>query len=105
MIAKCEVCGKAFEALKSNQKYCSQECYREAGRERAKAYYYKFLSKEPPTEVEKDTLALRRIDGRESICMWCEKPVADPQQHFCSDECLLQFYEKIFGSLQERGLQ
>ena len=105
MIKNCEVCGKAFEALQKKKKYCSQECYKEASRERVKQGYYRFLHKEPPADVEKDALALRRLDGGESICMWCEKPVADPHQHFCSDGCLLQFYEKIFGSLQGRGLQ
>ncbi len=52
---------------------------------------------------------IRRITannpGGESICMWCEKPITDLHQHFCSDDCITQFYAQKFSSLAERGFQ
>ena len=103
-IKHCEHCGKEFEPYNSTQNFCSSECWHAEHRAKPKL---PTKSTTVPIVIKpgQDALALRRIDGRESVCMWCENPVADPRQHFCSDDCLLKFCAKKFSSLSERGLQ
>lgn len=110
LIKHCKVCGKEFEPRSNSAKYCPDcraEAYKEinnaAGRRfRGRKRQSKPKSKQKPLPFaitpEMNVLALRRLDGNESICMWCEKPMGDPRQHFCSDKCLLSFYAKIFNS-------
>lgn len=113
MIKHCETCGKEFESRVHNAKFCSEcrvEAYRKRKREEGKRYYARHKKKERarargnakplPFVItpEMDVLALRRLDGGESICMWCEKPVQDQRQHFCSDDCANSFYSKVFNS-------
>lgn len=99
----CEHCGKEFEPRRPHQKYCSYECKRANYCLRLKMRSKKFRKAQLEITAESNSLALRRLDG-ESICMWCERPVTDPHQHFCSDDCIVQFYAQKFSSLEERGL-
>ena len=104
MSRHCEHCGKEFEPRLYNQKFCSPECQYAKKIIKMKMRSKKILKAQLGISDEPDKIALRRLDGGESICMWCERPVTDPHQHFCSDDCIVQFYAQKFSSLEERGL-
>ena len=103
MSRHCEHCGKEFEPRRYNQKFCSYECKLAKASLKLKMRSKKFLKAQLEITAEPNALAIRRLDG-ESICMWCERPVTAPHQHFCSDDCIVQFYAQKFSSLEERGL-
>ena len=66
----CKVCGKSFEPKRSNQVYCSKECYLKHKRWYSRVYH------------DKRKKALKRI------CLWCKKefsPVG--KEKYCSEEC------------------
>ena len=102
MLKHCEHCGKEFEPRCYHQKFCSHECQYAKKVIKMKMRSKKFIKAQLGITAEPDALAIRRLDG-ESICMWCESPVDAPRQHFCSDDCIAQFYEQKFSSLEERG--
>ena len=52
-ICTCKVCGDEFESAFSDQKYCSDECRKEANRLRAKEYS-KHKKNEPPVEPQEE---------------------------------------------------
>ncbi len=111
MIKFCVRCGKKFETDKPNEKYCSAACRHfkwlmlhngEFAATHWRDNIYKQIAKNNPAPVDPREPALRRLNG-EFVCMWCEQPVAVPRLHFCSEECLVNFYARIFASMAERG--
>ena len=104
MLKHCEHCGKEFEPGRHNQKFCSPGCQHAKQSLKNRMHTKKFLKAQLKLTDTSDVLALRRLDGGKSICMWCARPVTDPHQHFCSDDCITQFYAQKFSSLAERCL-
>ena len=82
----CELCGETFKARTSNQKYCSQECYRLATAERKRSERGTRQQKTRIEQVEEVFLGLC------SVCGVDEVPVSDcPECGYlncdkCSDE-------------------
>ena len=83
--AVCPVCGKAFTADRSTQRYCSAACRRYAYRHRDR-YAYRHRDEAPPSQraVGKTLRSFR--------CIRCGKQVvvtqgADKRRKFCSPHC------------------
>ncbi len=96
---KCVYCGTEFEPSRSNQKYCSRDCYCDATRLMQNAKRSQRLRQNPELRRQlnrKYKLARKERQKadqkrpiKESVCYMCGKKFIPhfKNEHFCSDDC------------------
>lgn len=113
---KCAVCHKAFEPAVHNEKYCSDECYKKAKKDRQaaknKAKAVKQVAKPAKPVVDKkgkkcschcvETVQIKEIDcskGDKAIIKRMEKTLSNLYTHMYG---IILCFDELFNSLTEQ---